>query len=1412
MNITKLKINKEFADIQDININITYSIFNPLQPDLRGLPSTFSIKIPKTNRNLKLIMEGYTNQASLEVDSLIIISGKLIINNSDTDSFNCTILSSNVDFIKEFGNNSLKDLKGFYHLDQIFNQAIYYNRKETNYKPFTLNYELRNHFASGVIKSYGLKFDGVNDHILLANENNFDLTSDITLEVKFRITEYSNDFVTLIDKRNGSDVTNFGINYNGNTNVLQFFLNTPSTSWRILTLPLISNISLNQWNHLACTYKQEGGNVRLIAYKDGVQIGTSLFTGVSLANAVNNVPVRIGRSGNSTEFFKGYISDVRIWNIVRTQSELLANKDVKLGYVAGLIGNYKFTETSGFTLIDYSSLNNNGTLINYLPADVAIGVTNSWVDINTNPITTTTSDVLSNDFNENQILNANYKNRMKPNPLSFPVISYGNFYRLPNKEAIRTVKGIAVKKQDIANYEVRPYNQLSETVTQENMQGYIPPVKLLLLAKRQADSLLSKETIYSQVFFEGYVTGLDRTVNSGEITISAYAGDAQSWQLLTENELYEFLVVEDRFPLSTGTIKTGLIRYLGGFLFDKRAIFSITTDELAKFDLLDSLAYNDIPPVFNFYTLLEKMFSQYNISLKTDDYIYNKLSNEFLSYNGSGFTYNYKNHLGICKLDGLSHVNDSTHYFNGMRTYLSSYYSQDYRNNALVLKNLTNTEIKFNTEYTPYYEPNIVGIWDNGIDPIISNIRGKYDIFASDGSFIIQDLIHTELDIQVLYYTLPVYYETYHTKKFKEFTKSNSGLTEGVNHSKYSNISNGDIGLLENTTLSSNKFSQSTTSLVTDGDGNLDMKNYTGLTNYGYGYRCPDSGSLTFSIDFDYDVIKAASQYGYYNSSIFVNKKKPLYLVVSKIKDFENYKIIDNGLSENSFININNDTIVKYWDLVDDDTANVSIKVKEIINFNVNKGDIINIYLVFQGYKHSYPGIQTDRINNNVDGNLFTGDFSPIIKITKCDINIVFNGDYYIDVAKNTPDINQLKFFKDILVENRLLPYYNNISNTITLKQFNDVKRNSLSLNRFSTVDLDETNVFNKNINIGYAEDTENVFCSNNNFKYNQSTNEDTYTYLFDYQKTNESVFKTYDYYPYITDKTQTLLGSSSYVTNPKTNTSGDVVDQLRLFRKGTQPLDYISLYEYGYGHLYNKGIRTTTDKQIKLATISSKDNLKKIGQSVNWSFDYKAAKVRNNQHFGLKTNDYQYIDVVNTVNAGVADTTFTRVIKPFNVNELGKKEYDSYYLENFRNFAVQGSNSQFENTYRTNDSSLKVIAQRGQYRFRNGLLTNEILESINVGSTPIHINEIQPITSKDFDFINTFYRNYGYNYEKEITGVNTIGVEGILPLNDYYKIVNEGIVKVWLDNSWYYLLEITKYDVKTEKGTLKLVRKIYGD
>jgi hypothetical protein len=73
----------------------------------------------------------------------------------------------------------------------------------------------------------------------------------------------------------------------------------------------------------------------------------------------------LGSYGAGLPNFAGLIDDIRIWNTVRTQSEIANNKESELrGTESGLLAYWNCNEGAGTILYDYSDCNYNSTLIN----------------------------------------------------------------------------------------------------------------------------------------------------------------------------------------------------------------------------------------------------------------------------------------------------------------------------------------------------------------------------------------------------------------------------------------------------------------------------------------------------------------------------------------------------------------------------------------------------------------------------------------------------------------------------------------------------------------------------------------------------------------------------------------------------------------------------------------------------------------------------------------------------------------------------------------------------------------------------------------------------------------------------------------------------------------------------------------
>jgi hypothetical protein len=79
-----------------------------------------------------------------------------------------------------------------------------------------------------------------------------------------------------------------------------------------------AGLALNSWTYLAATY--DGASLRL--YVNGVQVATSAVSG---AIATTAGPLQIGGNNVWSEWFKGTIDDVRVYNRALSAAEVQAD-------------------------------------------------------------------------------------------------------------------------------------------------------------------------------------------------------------------------------------------------------------------------------------------------------------------------------------------------------------------------------------------------------------------------------------------------------------------------------------------------------------------------------------------------------------------------------------------------------------------------------------------------------------------------------------------------------------------------------------------------------------------------------------------------------------------------------------------------------------------------------------------------------------------------------------------------------------------------------------------------------------------------------------------------------------------------------------------------------------------------------
>jgi len=197
-----------------------------------------------------------------------------------------------------------------------------------------------------------LRFDGVDDFIRAPDHPLLDGTSQLTLECWFLMTQPAptSEGEGLINKfrhytTNADDAYSLRIWQSG-----QVFCQVVGANGTYVTLVGPNSNVIGQWHHVALAFQQPS----LTLYLDGVSVATAW-----LGSPINAVaaPLTIGSLalGNDQPwtFFFGEIDEVRIWNVARSQAQIVGAMNACLtGTEAGLVAYHRFDAGWGQIAVD----------------------------------------------------------------------------------------------------------------------------------------------------------------------------------------------------------------------------------------------------------------------------------------------------------------------------------------------------------------------------------------------------------------------------------------------------------------------------------------------------------------------------------------------------------------------------------------------------------------------------------------------------------------------------------------------------------------------------------------------------------------------------------------------------------------------------------------------------------------------------------------------------------------------------------------------------------------------------------------------------------------------------------------------------------------------------------------------------
>lgn len=200
-----------------------------------------------------------------------------------------------------------------------------------------------------------LDFDGIDDCVITTLDVNDAVMPITTWEAWVYPTANDATWRTIFG------IEDMGWDRNLFINAGWFHAGYGSNGWQIV------QAKLNEWQHVAIVYDEAGG--KLTFYLNGTKY--SLTPGVYAHSSAVKFAIGASQQAGPNQFFKGKISEVRVWNYERTQVQVQGSMNTELtGEESGLVAYYPFKQgnpnqsNTSTTLYDEVG-GHNGTITNF---------------------------------------------------------------------------------------------------------------------------------------------------------------------------------------------------------------------------------------------------------------------------------------------------------------------------------------------------------------------------------------------------------------------------------------------------------------------------------------------------------------------------------------------------------------------------------------------------------------------------------------------------------------------------------------------------------------------------------------------------------------------------------------------------------------------------------------------------------------------------------------------------------------------------------------------------------------------------------------------------------------------------------------------------------------------------------------
>ena len=224
---------------------------------------------------------------------------------------------------------------------------------------------------------YYLDFDGSNDYVYRADNSALDKlnnASSYTIEAWIYISTWK-DYQRIVSRYSHWEM------YLRENGQLAFRVKTGSSSWS-LNYSVNNAVSTGSWQHVAVV--RSGGKIHF--YVNGINKDAGSYNGYTLPGSSTNDHLYIGRAGSSSNYFNGYIDEVRLKKVAISSANLHCHTyDAEYTSDANTAGLFHFNEGTGNKTKD-AAKNINASIYNspnwrawnYIPTSILPLSKNTW--------------------------------------------------------------------------------------------------------------------------------------------------------------------------------------------------------------------------------------------------------------------------------------------------------------------------------------------------------------------------------------------------------------------------------------------------------------------------------------------------------------------------------------------------------------------------------------------------------------------------------------------------------------------------------------------------------------------------------------------------------------------------------------------------------------------------------------------------------------------------------------------------------------------------------------------------------------------------------------------------------------------------------------------------------------------------